>query len=219
MIFEVVLLALASTIRPTSLAAVSTLLGRDARRRLMLAYVIGGLAFALVVGLVVVGVFHGIHLHSGSDPTKGVADIAGGVVALVFGIAVMTHLVRRRPGHPPRETGNAWTDRLDHHVTIRVAAIAGALTHLPGIFYLIALNIIVAHNPELPGGILAVAIYDGIWFALPIIALVICIVDTNAARDIIGAVQAWTRPHSHSIIVVTSLVVGVALVIRGALSV
>jgi Sap, sulfolipid-1-addressing protein len=216
-IFEVILLALASTVRPTSLAAVSTLLGRDSRRRLMVAYVAGGLAFTFLFGVVVVGVFHGIHLRAGTDRTKDIADIVGGVVALGFGVAVMTGLLRRRPGHTPRGTGNEWTARLDHHVTIRVAAIAGALTHLPGIFYLIALNVIVAHNPELPGGIVAVAIYDVIWFALPIVALMVCIVDPDAARNIVGAVLAWTRPHSHAIIVTTSFVVGVALLVRGAL--
>ena len=44
MIIEIIVLAMASTIRPTSLAAIYALLAHESRRALMLAYVIGGLA-------------------------------------------------------------------------------------------------------------------------------------------------------------------------------
>jgi cytochrome bd-type quinol oxidase subunit 2 len=218
-IFEIILLGLASSVRPTSLAAVSTLLTRESRRRLMFAYVIGGLAFTLMFGFVVVGVFHGIHFHAGTDRTKAIADIVAGVVAVLFGCAVLAGAFRRHPDRPPRDHGTTWMARLDHQVTVRVAAIAGPLTHIPGIFYLVALNLIVAHNPELPGGIFAVATYNGVWFALPIAALVVCIVDPDAAQRIVAAVADWTKRHSRSIVLVTSFVVGVALIARGALAV
>jgi small neutral amino acid transporter SnatA (MarC family) len=217
-IFEIVLLALGSAVRPTSLAAVSALLSRESRQRLMLAYVTGGLAFALLFGLVVVGVFHGVHVNAGTDRTRAVADIAGGVLLVLFGIAVLTRTVPRRRKDPSREVGGALTARLDHEITVRVAALAGPLTHIPGIFYLVALNIIVAHNPTLPGGVRAVAIYDAIWFAVPIAALVLCIVDPDAAQKVVVAVEEWTRQHSRTIVPATSFVVGVALVIRGVLS-
>ncbi len=216
MIFEVVLLALASTVRPTSLAAVTALLGRDSSRRLMTAYVAGGLAFTFVFGVVVVGVFHGIHLHTGTSRTQAVADVIGGVVALLFGAAVLLGLVRPRDADAP-SSGSGWVSRHDHRLTVRVAAFAGPLTHIPGVFYLIALNVIVAHNPYLPGGIIAVAIYDAIWFAVPIAALVMCIVDPGTARDVVLAVHQRTKEHSRTIVLATSFVVGVALVVRGLL--
>ena len=218
MILEIFLLALGSTVRPTSLAAVSTLLTRESRRRLLFAYVTGGLAFTILFGIVVVSVFHGVHLHPGTGRTKGIADIAGGVVALLFGLGLLTGLVRRRPGRRPRERAT-WMDRLDHQITVRVAALAGPLTHFPGVFYLIALNVIVAHNPRLPGGVVAVATYNGIWFAVPIAALVMCIVDPDAARNIVVAVQETTRRHSRAIVLGTCFVVGGALLVRGLLSV
>src|SRR5215467_10712501 len=98
MVLEIFLLALASTVRPTSLAAVSALLTRESRRRLMFAYVAVGLAFTLVFGVVVVSVFHGIHIHAGHPRTKGIADIVGGSVALLFGLAVLTGMVQRWRG-------------------------------------------------------------------------------------------------------------------------
>jgi hypothetical protein len=47
---EVILLGLASTIRPTSMAAVCALLATAAPRRLMVVYVCAGMAFTIAVG-------------------------------------------------------------------------------------------------------------------------------------------------------------------------
>jgi len=82
--FEVILLALASTIRPTSLAAVYTLLSSPAPRRLMIAYVLAGLTFTIAFGALVVWAFHGIAVSSGTDRAKGIGDIAAAVVVLGF---------------------------------------------------------------------------------------------------------------------------------------
>ena len=186
MIIEIIALALASTVRPTSLAAVSALLAHESRRRLLLAYVVCGLAFTIAFGVVIVGAFHGIHLSAGSDRTKAIAEIAGGLLALLFGVAVLTGQVRRRSDGDAPRTGGAWKARLDRQLTIPAAAVAGALTHIPGLFYLIALNLIVAHNPRVPGGLVAVAIYNAVWFALPIAALVTCIVNPAAAHGVVA---------------------------------
>ena len=223
MSIELILLALASTVRPTSLAAVSAILSHESRRRLLLAYVAVGLAFTIAFGVVVVGAFHGIHLNFGSDQMKGIADIVGGVAVLLFSCAVLTGLIPRRsdqnlPG-TGTGTGVGWKARLDGRLTAPAAAIAGPLTHLPGLFYLVALNVIVAHNPRLPGGLLAVAIYNAIWFALPLAALATCIVNPDAAREAVASVHRWTGQHSRGLLLGTSFAVGVALVIRGALSI
>jgi Sap-like sulfolipid-1-addressing protein len=217
LIIELLVLALASTVRPTSLAAVSAILSHDSRRRLLVAYVAAGLAFTLAFGVVVVFALHGIHFNSGSDRTKGVADIVGGVAVLLFGCAVLTGRIPRRSDHDV--SGVGWKARLDRQLTVTTAAIAGPLTHIPGLFYLIALNIIVAHNPKVPGGLIAVAIFDAIWFALPLVALATCTVNPVAARDAVASVQRWTAQHSRGLLLGTSFTVGVALVIRGALSV
>ena len=36
---------------------------------------------------------------------------------------------------------------LEHRLTLRTTAIAGPATHIPGLFYLVALNVIVANDP------------------------------------------------------------------------
>lgn len=218
MIIEIFVLALASTIRPASLAAVGALLSRDARRALMGAYVAAGLAFTVGFGLLVVFAFHGIHIQAGADRTKGIADILGGVVALAFCLALLTGRVHASDDGDSPRVGAGHRSLLDRHLTLRTAALAGPLTHFPGLFYLIALNVIVAHNPGLPSGLLALLIYNLIWFALPIAALAACIVRPAAAIAVVGAVERWARAHAREVLLVASSVVGVALVVRGALT-
>src|SRR5215211_2209169 len=73
-IVEVFLLALASTVRPSSLAVVYALVSHDGRGRLMWAYVVAGLLFTVAFGALIVGATDGIHLNSGTSKTKGIAD-------------------------------------------------------------------------------------------------------------------------------------------------
>ena len=218
MILEVVLLAAASTVRPSSLAAVYAILSHSAPRRLMTAYVVAGLAFTVAFGIIVVGAFHGIHISAGTERTKAIAEVVGGVVLLLFGVVIL-----RRPAHgtaggdaPTPRVG--WQQRLERHLTVLTAAAAGPLTHLPGLFYIVALDVIVAHNPLIPGGVIAVLVYNAIWFALPIAALAMCVVHPETARDAVVSVQRWTTLHSRTILLATTFVAGAALTIRGVLA-
>jgi hypothetical protein len=212
-IAEIIVLALASTIRPTSLAAVYALLAHERRKVLLLAYLIAGLACTIAFGLIVVYAFHGIHPHFGRNKTKGIADIVGGVLALLFGLAVLTRRIKTSRG------GDAPAPRLhlEGRLSLRTAALAGPATHLPGIFYLIALNAIVAHNPRVAGGMTAVVVYNAIWYALPIVAFALCIVRPSAALNTIEAVEGWARRHSRVIVLIVSFGVGSALLIHGLL--
>jgi len=213
-IIEVFALALASTVRPTSVAAVYALLSQDGPRRLMGAYVAAGLAFTLAFGAIVVGATQGIHIQSGTD--KAIADIAGGVVALAFGIGVLSGLIQGR--HSGDAPGGRLQTALDQHLTVRTAALAGPATHIPGLFYVIALNLIIAHNAAFTDKAIALVVYNAVWFALPIVALVTCITDPDAARQLVRAVEQWTRDHAREILLVASFSVGTALITRGALA-
>jgi Sap, sulfolipid-1-addressing protein len=217
--FEVILLALASTIRPTSLAAVYTLLSSRAPRRLMIAYVIAGLIFTIAVGVLVVWAFHGIAVSSGTDRAKGIADIVGSGIVLGFAVLVLTGRVTGpHAADAPRAPGR-WEQLLDRHRTVRAAALAGPATHIPGIFYLVALNLIVAHHTSVAAGVIEILLYNVIWFALPITALTICIIQPDAARTVVGEVAGWTRDRTRTILVVASLGIGIVLLVHGLITV
>lgn len=218
MTFEVILLALASTIRPTSLAAVYTLLSSPAPRRLMIAYVIAGLTFTIAFGALVVWAFHGIAVSSGTDRAKGIADIVGSMIVLGFAALVITGRISGPHADAPRAPGR-WGQLLDKHRTVKTAALAGPATHIPGIFYLVALNVVVAHHTSVAAGIVEILLYNVIWFALPITALTICIVQPDAARTVVGGVADWARHRARTILVVLSLGIGIVLLVHGLITI
>ncbi len=182
----------------------------------MTVYVVAGLAFTVLIGVLVVWVLNGVSVHAGSTQTRAVAEIAGGILALGFGILVLLGRVGgRRTEDAPKPPGR-WIRVLDRHLTAKSAALAGPATHVPGVFYLVALNLIVTHRVSLALGLLDVLIYNLVWFALPVAALAVAIVRPQTARDAIDAINTWAREHSRMIMLVASFVVGGALLLHGA---
>ena len=181
----------------------------------MIAYVVAGLAFTIAFGLLVIWAFNGIDINSGSDETKGIAEIAGGLVALTFALLLLTG---RIGGPQPDDAPSApsrWRKVLEHRLTVRTAAVAGPATHIPGLFYLIALNVIVAHHASIPDGLIEVLIYNVVWFALPIAALTICFVNPPAARRAVEGIQTWALSHTRELLLAVSFGSGAVLIVRG----
>ena len=118
----------------------------------------------------------------------------------------------------PRAPGR-WEQLLDKHRTVRTAALAGPATHIPGIFYLVALNVIVAHHTSVATGFVEILLFNVIWFALPITALIICIIQPDAARTVVGGVAEWARHRARTILVVVSLGIGVVLLVHGVITI
>ncbi|MGZ4232387.1 MAG: GAP family protein [Solirubrobacteraceae bacterium] len=219
MTIEIILLGLVCAIRPTSLAALYALLSTPSPRRLMIIYVVAGLAFTVAFGGVVIWAFGAVDINSGSGRTKGIAEIAGGIVALTFGFCVLFGLIGgAHPTDAPKASGR-WGAVLKRELTPRTTAVAGPLTHIPGVFYFIALNVIVAYKQRFSGRAIEVVIYNLVWFALPLAALVLCIVKPQVARDGIGATEAWTKRHARAIMLVVSFGAAAGLIVRGAMKV
>jgi hypothetical protein len=107
---------------------------------------------------------------------------------------------------------------LDRRLTTRTAALAGPATHIPGLFYLIALNVIVAHNATTAAKTLALVTYNMVWFAIPLAALVACIVRPATAQQFVGSVKQWTHEHARGILLATCFGAGTALLSRGLLT-
>ncbi len=216
MTIQIILLAVASAVRPTSLVALYALVREHLPARLMVAYVVAGLAFTLTVGVAVIFVCSGIDLHAGTARTKAVAEILAGVLALGLGIAVLGRRVRVGAVSQGRPTGGR-AERLRHRkITTRTAALAGPATHIPGLLYLVALDLIVSEEPDVPGGLLEIGIYNAIWFALPIVVLALCIVNPSAARRLVYKIQEWAGNHVRAIVLLVSFGVGSWLLVAGA---
>lgn len=218
MTVEIILLALASTIRPTGMAALYALLAAPAPRRLLTAYVISGLTFTIAFGLLVILAFNGIALGNGTDARSGLIYVIAGAAGLVLAALVHSGRIRWRAGAEAPEASGRWARMLEDRLTVKTAILAGPVTHIPGLFYLLALNVIAADAPKRLEALLEILVYNLVWFALPLGALAICIVRPDTARQIVGNIQEWSKDHTRSIISITAAVVGAALVLRGLLT-
>ena len=92
------------------------------------------------------------------------------------------------------------------------------VTHLPGLFYLVALNAIVAEGRSLDVEVLEVLLFNVIWFGATIASVVIFLLRPGAARRALARVDGWARRHARSITVLVFAVAGSYLTIRGVTS-
>jgi hypothetical protein len=99
--------------------------------------------------------------------------------------------------------------------TLTAAAAAGAATHLPGLFYLVALNAIAAGSPPLGEALVDVLAYNAIWFSVPLAAFVVAGRHAARAHEKIAQVNAWARARERLIVVALFGSVGAYLVVKG----
>lgn len=214
---EVLVLATASAVRPsTSSAAVYALLSSERPRPALAAFTIGGLAFSCAFGIVVVSALHGVSLPGHESDRNAIIELVAGAAMIGFAAGAWSghveRLHRRRAADGP---GRIVTTL--RRPTFKVAFAAGAATHLPGLFYLVALNAIAAGSPPLAEAIAAVLVYNAIWFAIPIAAFAAAGRDAAAARAHawITRINAWVRAREQVILVIVFASVGAYLVVKG----
>jgi Sap-like sulfolipid-1-addressing protein len=221
---DVLVLGLASVVRPTSLAAVFALLGTAEPRRLLTAYLVVGLGFTLAVGFAAVALVHV------SAPAPTTTTTARDVVALVLGVVALViagyRVATRRPEPEDPDVVRPvprWREVASRHArtpptTTRAAGAAGVLTHLPGVFYLAALAAIVAEDRGVVRSALEVLLYNAFWFAIPLAAVVACATHPDRAYAVAERARAAVRRHRRELGSAVFAVVGVYLVVRGASS-
>lgn len=213
---DVLVLGLASVIRPTSVAAVYAFLAARSPRPLLVAYLTAGLALSLTVGVVAVTIVHV------SPPPPTVTSLARDIVDIAFGVVCLGAAVYyglRSPRDPPpverpERKPSAMKRRLSRP-TVRSAALAGIVTHLPGVFYLAALAAIVASRPGLSGGLLQVGLYNLLWYAVPLAALASWTWRPETTRENAARLTAAVQAHRKALVVAVFVLVGVYLLITG----
>jgi hypothetical protein len=212
---EALILAAASAIRPsTSLAAVYTLLNRGSPRASLAAFVTAGFTFSAAIGILVVTVLHGVDLPGGASERNAAIDLLAGTAMLGFAFGVGSGRMRRPGGR--REPGEETrVVRLLRQPSPRVAAAAGVATHVPGLFYLVALNAIVSDRARPAHAIVEVLIYNAIWFSMPIAAFVLAGRPGSRTLARMTRVNDWARRHEQALLVLVFATVGAYLVVKG----
>jgi hypothetical protein len=210
---EALLLALSSIIRPTTLAAVYAMVSRRGGRRLLVAYLVTGLVFSVVVGVVVVVVLRGYTATLMSTSGRAVLDIAFGAGACGYAIGVGTRRRSEDSGKPARTT--AWLRHRLDNLTAPRAAVVGIATHLPGLVYLAALNAIVSADPSPVGAVAYVVVYNLIWYSVAIGALLLSAFRPATAADVLKWADVVIRRHGRAIVVTLFGVIGVYYLGKG----
>jgi hypothetical protein len=212
---EAVILALASAVRPsTSMAAVYALLSTPRPRPLLAVFMVAGFAVSVGIGVLVVAVLHGVDLPGGRSDFSDIVDVVAGVAALGFANGVLFGGVERIRRRRTREEPS-WVVRMLRDPSAKVAAAAGVATHVPGLFYLVALNAIAASQPGFAEAVVEVLVYNAIWFAVPIAAFAFARRRPEDAHDLIERLNGWMRRHDQAIIATVFAAVGAFLVVKG----
>jgi hypothetical protein len=204
---EVVVLALTTVIRPTSAAAVLAILSTPRPQRLLVAYIVAGLAFSLAVGALVVLLLQGIAGQDTGATRRPVVEVLVGGIALGYAAAVGIGWLPRSRDSGAAHRGGAIRGRLEDP-SPQGAAAAGVLTHLPGLIYLAALNAIAGSARGPLDAMVQVVVYNAIWFSLAIAALVLSVRRPEKVRDMLVAMKSWVRRHGRVLIVVSATAVG-----------
>lgn len=210
---EAVVLAVGSGARPAGLAAVYSLMSRGHPGRLLLAYIGAGFAFSAGFGIVVVLAVNNADLHP-PRVLSAIFDVLVGAAALGFAAGVLAgRSLNRSPDDP--SGSESWALRRLREPTAKVAALVGVATHLPGLFYLLALNSIISQRQGVVTDVWHVLAYNAIWYGVSVAAVFYLLIHPSAARDLFGRLNAWVRARQRPIVVAIFTVVGVYLLAHG----
>jgi hypothetical protein len=210
---EAALLGLISALRATPLTVIYGLLLAPRSGRLLLAYTASGLVVSLAVGIAVVAGFQASAPSESSSTTRLLIDLVLGVVALAYA-AASTAGWSPRPVATREPRRGAWSARLRDPSPV-AAATAGALTNLPGLFYIAGLVAIVQTEPTLANGVFQVVVYNLLRFAVPLTGWLATSLDPVRTRRRTDTVHAWGTRHSRHLAIGVALVVGLYLVVKG----
>lgn len=211
-----ILIGLSSAIRPTSLAATYQLLSAPRASRMMAVYVAAGFAFTTGLGIVIVTLLH-TEVSLRSAPHRGV-DVALGVAAIGAAVAYATGRV---PAWLRSGTGSGREARVKRRLqnpTIGIAALAGIASHFPGLFYLMALDEILATDPGTVDGIFQVVVYNLIWYSAGIASLVLSMRRPSLAQEMLDGIRRWSKAHERTLILGALIAFGAYFLGKAALA-
>jgi Sap, sulfolipid-1-addressing protein len=217
---EVFVIAVVSALDAGLLAAAVVMLGRPRPARQLLAYLIGGMGFSIIIGLLIVLSLHGSSVLRGLDkPTRGVIEVAAGGLLIFIAIAVAAG--RRMHWHP-RGTRKPNTDhpqslpeRALGHDSLWIAWAAGALYSAPGAEYLAGLALLAKLNAPAAASVAAILGFNVIMFALIELPLLGLVLIPDRTRSLTEKLNAWMTAHRQTLIVIVAGAGGAYLLVSG----
>jgi hypothetical protein len=203
MLVTVLLMALAVSVEPFRIGMTVLMLNRPRPALQLLAFLGGGFAMGMTVGLVVLFVFRHALTESPHFTLPNV-QILIGVLALVAAAIVVIH--GRRKLQPNRLTGA--TQRLLSGPSLLVAGVAGLGIALPSVDYLAALAVILASGAQAPTQVAVLLMFNVVAFALVEIPLLGYVLAPQATLRWMGSLHHWIRSRRRVDVAIVLAAVG-----------
>jgi len=218
---DALVLALASVIRPLSVAAVYAMLSTARPTRLLTAYIGAGFIFSVGLGIVLVILLDASAGSRTSEEVHAVIAITLGGVSLGYATGLLSGWFQGPVRNPATVDlaldKNSWLGHQLAHLSLLRAALAGVLTHKPGLFYLAALSAITNSTSSTANRILQVGLYNVIWFAMPVAALALATRKPVELQDFMRRTTEWVWRRQRAIMITALGFLGVYLIVRGVL--
>jgi hypothetical protein len=218
---DALVLALASVVRPMSVAAVYAMLSTARPTRLLTAYVVAGFVLSTGLGIVLVILLSVSAGPRAPDEVRAAIPFVLGAVSLSYAAGLLSGWVQApMPAHTraiPGPDPSSWLGRQLAHLSPRRAALAGVLTHKPGLFYLAALSAITNSTSSNATRILQVVLYNAIWFAMPMAALALAKRRPAELQDFLRRTTEWVWHRQREIMITSFSILGMYLITKGVI--
>jgi hypothetical protein len=218
----ILVMAVAISLEPFRIGMTVLMLNRPRPMLQLLAFLAGGFAMGISVGLVVLFALQPRLLES-EHFTLPKVQIAIGVLALLGSAVVATNVLAGRFGSRAPAGGDDGPGRLSTRVrhllkgrSLWVAAVAGLGIALPSVDYLAALAVILASGTTAMTRVGALLAFNVVAFALVEIPLAAYLVAPEKTRASMTALNDWIRSRRRREVAALLAGVGCTLIVIGA---
>lgn len=209
MLFTILVMAVVVSLEPFRIGMTVLMLNRPRPMLQLLAFLSGGFAMGMSVGLIVLFVFRrGLPEATGVNLPR--VQILVGVLALLMAAVLTVRVVAGRVNPGPGKLATGGRQLLNRR-SLWVAGVAGLGIALPSVDYLAALAVILASGATATTQVAALLMFNVVAFAFVEIPLIAYLAAPRTTRASTVALHDWIRSRRR--IEVAALLAGVGCVL------
>jgi hypothetical protein len=214
MLISVLVMAFAVSLEPFRIGMTVLMLNRPRPMLQLLAFLCGGFAMGIAVGLIVLFAFRRRLLLGSTYFTLPKVQILIGVVALLVAAVLAARVLTERFGPRPEKLATL-AQRLLNGRSLWIAGMAGLSIALPSVDYLAALAVILASRAAAMTQVGALLMFNVVAFALVEIPLVAYLLAPQTTRRSMVALHDWIRSRRRVEVATLLAAVGGVLLAAG----
>jgi hypothetical protein len=214
MLISVLAMAFAVSLEPFRIGMTVLMLNRPRPMLQLLAFLCGGFAMGIAMGLIVLFAFRRRLLLGSTYFTLPKVQILIGVVALLVAAVLAARVFTGRFGPRPEKLATL-ARRLLNGRSLWIAGMAGLGIALPSVDYLAALTIILASRAAAMTQVGALLMFNVVAFALVEIPLLAYLLAPQATRTSMVALHDWIRSRRRVEVATLLAAVGGVLLAAG----